>query len=136
MDFYKSQFLIKAFIACCKTTSPDGKNHVDATLLALLYGNFPQNDTKNAYDNVLNLTPADNYVMPIPDVLSSLQNSANKKQMSQVLIRSLSILNDKELDQLHPLTLYQILESLNSVGLTEETMSLSREVLGTMMKKL
>ena len=103
---------------------------VSATLLALDYANYPQKDIKNAYDNLLNLTPTGNYVMPIHDILSSLKKSADKKQINQVVIRSLAVINDKSLDQLHPAVLYQILEALNSAGLTEETTSLTREVLG------
>lgn len=119
-----------------KTKSPDETqpNLTNLLLLALNYANYPQKDVKNAYDNILGLTASGNYVMHNHDILSSLKKSADKKQMNQVVIRSLAIIDDKPLDKLHPAELYQILEALNSAGLTEETILLTREVLGNIMK--
>ncbi|OFW87925.1 MAG: hypothetical protein A3B66_00950 [Alphaproteobacteria bacterium RIFCSPHIGHO2_02_FULL_46_13] len=124
------EFLIKLLIEKAKTGGILLPNNDTATLLALDYANYPQKDAKNAYDNLLSLTPNDNYVMPIGDILSSLKKSANQKQINQVVIRSLAIIDDKSLEQLHPVALYRILEALNSAGLNEETMSLTHEVLG------
>jgi hypothetical protein len=39
------------------------------------------------------------------------------------------------LEKLHPLALYRVLEALDSAGLTEETLSLSRYALGTLLEK-
>lgn len=119
-----------------KTKSPDETppNLTNLILLALNYANYPQKDVKNAYDNLLSLTASGNYVMHSGDILSSLKKSANKKLANQVVIRSLALINDKPLDKLHPVELYQILEALNSAGLTEETILLTREVLGNIMK--
>lgn len=124
------KFLIKLLLEKAKSNAQTSPDNVTATLLALDYANYPQKDAKNAYDNILSLTPTGNYVMPIGDILSNLKKSANQKQISQVVIRSLAVINDKPLEQLHPAALYQILEALNSAGLTEETMALTHEVLG------
>lgn len=124
------EILIKLLIEKSKSGEKAGLVNANPTLLALDYANYPQKDAKDAYDNLLNLTPSGNYVMPIGDILSSLKKSANKKQINQVVIRSLTLINDKPLEQLHPAALYQILEALNSAGLNEETMALTREVLG------
>lgn len=124
------EILIKLLIEKGKTGGILLPNNDTATLLALDYANYPQKDAKNAYDNILSLTPNGNYVMPIGDILSSLKKSANQKQINQVVIRSLAIIDDKSLEQLHPVALYRILEALNSAGLNEETMSLTHEVLG------
>ena len=124
------KFLIKLLLEKAKSNAQTSPDNVTATLLALDYANYPQKDAKNAYDNILSLTPHGNYVMPIGDILSNLKKSANQKQISQVVIRSLAVINDKPLEQLHPAALYQILEALNSAGLTEETMALTHEVLG------
>lgn len=108
--------------------------NAQATLMALDQGNYPQKDIKNSYDNILSLTDDDNYVMPMNDILSSLKKFANQKQVNQVVIRSLAIIEDKSLEQLHPAALYRILEALSSAGLNEETMALTREVLGYQIK--
>lgn len=129
------KLLILALLDSYKNLENDAQNPIIPTLTALQYANYPQKDIKNAYDNVFNLTPSGNYVMPKGDILSSLKESADKKQMNQVVIRSLALLNDKPLEKLHPAALYQVLEALNSAGLTEETIFLTREVLGTLMKK-
>ncbi len=128
------EILIKLLIEKAKTGGILLPNNNAATLLALDYANYPQKDAKNAYDNLLSLTPSGNYVMPIGDILSNLKKSANQKRLNQVIIRSLSIIDDKSLVQLHPVTLYQILEALNSAGLNEETMALTREVLGFQLR--
>jgi hypothetical protein len=119
-----------------KTKSPDESppNLTNLILLVLNYANYPQKDVKNAYDNILGLTASGNYVMHNGDILSSLKKSADKKLANQVVIRSLALIDDKPLDKLHPAELYQILEALNSAGLTEETILLTREVLGNIMK--
>lgn len=108
--------------------------NAQATLMALDQGNYPQKDIKSSYDNILSLTDDDNYVMPMDDILSSLKKFANQKQVNQVVIRSLAIIEDKSLEQLHPAALYRILEALSSAGLNEETMALTREVLGYQIK--
>ena len=126
--------LIKTLLEKAKSDDLNGSFSTSAPLLALNYANYPQKDTKNAYDNILNLTASGNYVMHNQDILSSLKKSAGKKQMNQVVIMSLAIIDDKPLDKLHPAELYQILEALNSAGLTEETMLLTREVLGNTIK--
>lgn len=128
------EFLIKLLLEKTKSGGILLPNKDTATLLALDYANYPQKDLKNAYDNVLSLTPNGNYVMPIGDILSSLKKSADKKQINQVVVRSLAIIEDKSLEQLHPAALYQILEALNSAGLNEETMALTREVLGNTIR--
>lgn len=127
--------LIKLLLEKAKADSKEAPESRYATLLALDYANYPQKDIKNAYENVFNLTPVGNYVMPMGDILSSLKESANKKRIYQVVIRSLAITEDKPLEQLHPAALYRILEALNSAGLTEETLSLTRETLGNILKK-
>lgn len=128
-----TEILIKTLLEQSNKLHNQQPNYRSAALAALDYANYPQKDTKNAYENILSLTPEGNYVMPIGDILSSLKKSADKKQMNQVVIRSLSIINDKPLEQLHPAALYRILEALNSAGLNEETMSLTHDALGYLM---
>ncbi len=112
------------------------KNETYATILALKSANYPQNAETNPYDNIFNLTPSGNYVMPMGDILSNLKKSADQKQIHQVVIGSLTILNTTPPDKLHPAALYRVLSALNSAGFNEETLSLSREVLGTVLEKL
>lgn len=112
----------------------DANNHKKAILLALKSQSFPQNLNNSVYDNILSLTASDNYVMHNTDELSSLKESAEKKRIDQVLVKSLAMIGDTPLEKLHPVALYRILEAFNSVGLNEETIRLTREVLGTMRK--
>ncbi len=103
---------------------------------AVLEANYPQNDTKTAYDNIFNLTASFNYVMPNEDILSSLQKSAEKKLTHQVVIECLTILSDTPMEQINPAVFYQVLQALKSVGLNEVTRSLSRKAIGTVLEKL
>lgn len=128
------ELLIKLLLEKSKTDPVSSPPNARATLLALNQANYPQKDIKNSYDNVLSLTEGDNYVMPMGDILSNLKKFANQKQVNQVVIRSLAIIDGKPLEQLHPAALYRILEALSSAGLNEETMALTREVLGYQIK--
>lgn len=128
--------ILVSYLEDIAKTSQDEK--IKATypvLLALKGGLIPQSDENTAYDNILNLTGKSNYVMPNVELLSSLKKSAEKKQIDQVLFKSLGILADTPLDKIHPAVLYRILEALNSAGLSDQTMSLSRDVLGTILEK-
>lgn len=117
-----------------ETTKPDDTT-IYPWLLAIKPLFEPDNPQKTAYDNILSLTAQSNYVMPMGDILSSLKKSADEKQTDQVVIKSLEILSETPLEHLHPAALYRILEALNSAGLSEETMSLARDVLGTLLEK-
>jgi hypothetical protein len=105
------------------------------TLLAIKPAYAPENEPNNAYDNNFSLTGDSNYVMPTSDILRKLKKSADEKQTDQVVVNSLGILTDMPLEKLHPLALYRVLEALDSAGLTEETLSLSRYALGTLLEK-
>jgi len=86
------------------------------------------------YDNIFNLTESGNYVMPSGDILSSLKRTAGKKPSAQVVIESLNILAAQPIEKLNPAVLYEILTSLDSAGLSVQTKSLGREVLGNILE--
>lgn len=127
--------LIQALLDRNRPRLDTDKNAIYAVALALQSALYPQKDAKNVYDNIFNLTPSDNYVMPKGDILSSLKKSADQKQIYQVVIGSLSIINDIPPEKLHPASLYRILEALNSAGFNEETLSLARDVLRMVLEK-
>lgn len=104
-------------------------------LLAIKAGLIPEKVKNTAYDNIFNLTAKSNYVMPNAELLSSLKKSAEQKRTDQVLINGLEILTSAPLEKLNPAALVTVFEAFNSAGLTEETTSLAREVLGTLLEK-
>ena len=104
-------------------------------LLAIKAGLIPEKDGNSAYENIFNLTAQGNYVMPNAELLSTLKKSVEKKRADQVLIKSLEILTTAPPEKLNPAALVQVFEALNSAGLSEETMSLARDVLGAVLEK-
>jgi len=133
-SFDGESILIDSLLGTDDSSSQLSEKNQNPLLLALKYANYPQKHIKSPYDNIYSLTESGNYVMHSDEELSTLIESASKKQMNRVVIRSLKILDDKPLDKINPAVFYQILEALNSAGLTEETMSLTREVLGNLIK--
>lgn len=131
-------FLFSALIQSLppvKYADRTGINPFLEAIAASISPEYEQKNAKTAYDNIFNLTPSGNYVMPMGDVLSSLKKSADQKQIYQVVIGSLSIINDIPPEKLHPASLYRVLEALNSVGFNEETLSLARNVLRMVLEK-
>lgn len=117
-------------------TATGGKeSQLYALLLALKSGVIPRNEQNSVYENILSLTAKYNYVMPTSEVLSNLKKSAEKKQIDRVIVNSLEVLTDTPPDKLSPAALYEVLEALNSAGLTEETVALTRNVLGSLLEK-
>lgn len=96
-----------------------------------------QNDPEKfqTYENIFSLTDSGSYVMPSDEILSSLKKYAEQKQTTQVVIESLKVLTDVPPDKMNPAVLMEILKMLGSAGLDEETVSLSREVIGNILEK-
>lgn len=86
------------------------------------------------YDNILDLTESGNYVMPTGDILSNLKKSAKKKPSLQMVIESLSMLTAQPIEKLNPAAMYLSLQAISSAGLSVETKSTGREVLGHILE--
>ncbi len=70
------------------------------------------------YDKHFDLTFADNYVMPSPSVWDRLLNSSQNGRIGETVLLSAVALQKLDLDTAYPVFAHDVLQSLNTVGLT------------------
>ncbi len=79
------------------------------------------------YVNVSDLTFTERYVMPMPRVWNQLVNSSQDKRIGETVLLSTVILNQQTLKDMYPGVAGDILQSLNTVGLTSASKALALE---------
>ena len=110
-----------------------GMNEAEAAILENIYEKldkrvkFHNYDAERTYDKDARLTLANDYVMPIGNLLRSLEESKNKKRLGEVILIS-SILHqatiDNYVDETTSLKIFaEITDSLVTVGLTKTALS-------------
>lgn len=104
------------------------KDFLDENLVSKNGQNF-------SYEKFLSLTGASNYVMPSNALMDRLKGAAKAGNSGQVILAGLQALEGRKVDQIHPAAIIQVLKAFRSVGLSEETTSLAREVLAGLIKK-
>ena len=88
-----------------------------------------------SYEKLLTLTEPSNYVMPSKVLMDSLKKAARAGNLGQVVLAGLQALDGQKADKIHPSVMVQVLKAFESVGLSEETTSLAREVLAGLTRK-
>jgi hypothetical protein len=88
--------------------------------------NTPHNALE-IYDKHFDLTSADNYVMPSPSVWDRLLSSSQNGRIGEAVLLSTIVLQKFDLGSAYPAYAYEVLRSLNTVGLTNVSRALIYE---------
>jgi hypothetical protein len=112
-----------------------GLNSYQTQIIQVVYeklDNFQkitQDSPVGAYEKPTDLTLDGNYVMPSNDLLDNLNEAKNDRRLGEMVLLSSLALQGAPLGKLHPELLREVLEGLETVGLTEEARSLTTEVI-------
>lgn len=88
-----------------------------------------------SYENILNLTGSGDYVMPSDALTEDLQKAVAQQQTGKVVLLAQQVLDGKSFSEIHPASVFLILDSLKTVGLSEEANAIAREALADFIKK-
>lgn len=81
------------------------------------------------YGNDFDLTFTERYVMPMPSVWDRLVNSSQDKRIGETVLLSAVMLHQQSLGDMYPGIARDVLQSLNTVGLTKSSRNLALELL-------
>lgn len=76
--------------------------------------------SKNFYEKHVDLTSANDYVMPSSSLLEKLHDAAQNGRLGEVALLASVALNNDNPETTHPGTIQEVLKSLETVGLKEE----------------
>jgi hypothetical protein len=79
------------------------------------------------YGNDFDLTLTERYVMPMPRVWNQLVNSSQDKRIGEAVLLNTVVLRQYSLKDLYPGVVGDVLQSLNTVGLTSTSKALALE---------
>lgn len=89
---------------------------------------FKDNHNADAiYVNDFDLTFTERYVMPMPRVWNQLVNSSQDKRIGETVLLSTVMLHKHTLGDLYPGVASDVLQSINTVGLTNISKALALE---------
>ncbi len=88
------------------------------------------------YEKQIGLTIQGNYVMPSVGLNDALSQAVENKQMGEIVLLNLLVLQHAHPDHLYPGLLDSVLENLENVGLNRETQELKKETFLALSKKI